>query len=112
MTRRWALAASLVLTVFVGFFVLTYGTNVGVFAWSGAGGATQSPTIIGASPAEQLPAQEPAVVPAAPAAEFVNIDQATRQPSDQPAGGGEHEREGDGAGHEPDRGDDEHEGDD
>lgn len=112
MTRRWALAASLVLTVFVGFFVLTYGTNAGVFAWSGAGGATQSPTIIGASPAEQLPAQEPAVIPAAPAADFVNIDQATLQPSDQPAASDRREHEGDDDGDDRDHNGGEHERDD
>lgn len=106
MTRRWALAASLVLTVLVGFFVLTYGTNAGVFAWSGGSGATQAPTAIESNPAQQLPAQAPAVAPLT-AAELVNIDQTTLQPSDQPAGGDRHEREGDGEGHERD-----HEGDD
>ena len=112
MTRRWALAASLVLTVFVGFLVLTYGTNAGVFAWSGGSGGSQAPTIIGASPAEQLPAQAPALALPAAAGELVNLDQTSLQPSDQPAVGDGHKREGDAEDHERDRSEGEHDGDD
>jgi hypothetical protein len=43
MTRRWALTAAFFLTVLVGFAIVTWGSNTGVFAWSG--GSTQSAAV-------------------------------------------------------------------
>jgi len=54
MTRRWALAAALLLTAIFGFVVIAYGSSAGVFAWADGGAqnnAAQPPSIGQATPA-------------------------------------------------------------
>ena len=108
MTRRWALAASLVLTVLVGFFVVTYGTNAGVFAWSGGSAATQAAPGIGSSPPDGLPAEAPALAPSTSSGELAGIDQGSVSTDQQFARSDDDEHDGDGE-HDDDDDDDERE---
>ena len=116
MTRRWALAASLVLTVLVGFFVVTYGTNAGVFAWSEGSTATQAAPGIGSSPPEGSPAEAPALAPSSASGELAGIDQGSLSTDQQFARSDDDEHDGDGERDDDDDDDDdderEHEDDD
>jgi hypothetical protein len=70
MTRRWALASALLLTAIFSFFVITYGSAAGIFAWSQGDGE--------ASPGAAFEQDAPTAVPTVPqniVTEYVYVDE-------------------------------------